>query len=186
MSSITGNVNRGLKNLYGGVNKVYLFPYTKHSRSQIVLDGQFLESFPTTTVFDWHSVSTNFTESTSISSSNVEWGQNLTIEIPKTGASSEVYKLVRQYYRAIIIDRIGNIRILGLYNGLEAQVSNTTAQDYSGQNGYKITFTGKEDNQAYYLSDLEDTGFTIYDNNNYIFQDGCNYVFQDGTNFIFN
>tara|TARA_R110000851_G_scaffold316151_2_gene479082 strand:+ start:401 stop:958 length:558 start_codon:yes stop_codon:yes gene_type:complete len=184
--SITGNIDKGSKSLYGGVSKVYLFPYTKYSRSQIVLDGQFLASFPSTTVFDWYSVASNYTETTSINSSNVEWGQSLTIEIPKTDASSEVYKLLKQDYRAIIIDRIGNIRILGLYNGLEAQVSNTTAQDYSGQNGYKITLTGKEDNQAYYLTDLEDTGFTIYDNNNYVFQDGCNYVFEDGTNFIFN
>ena len=183
---ITGSVGKILKNLTGGVDKVYLFPFVNYSRSQITLDGQFLIDFPATNIFDWYSMATNYSESTSFDGGNAVWDQNFTIQIPKTHAGSEVYKLVKQDYRAIYIDRLGNIRILGLYNGLEAQITNESGQNKADFTGYKVTFTGKEDNQAYYLTDLEDTGFTINDINNYVFQDGCNYVFQDGINFIFN
>ena len=183
--SITGNIEKQLKNLQGGVDKVYLFPYVKYSRSQIVLDNQYLDSFPSTTIYNVHSFTVNYSENTEVEGGDIAWNQNFTIEIPKTDVGSEVYKFVKQDFRAVYIDRIGNIRILGLFNGLEAVVTNETGADKTGFNGYKVTFTGKEDNQAYYLRDLEDVGFTINDNNNYVFMDGCNYVFMDGANYTF-
>jgi len=184
--NLTGNIDKECKNLQGGVDKVYLFPFVKYSRSQIGIDNQYLDTFPTTTIYDVYSNATHYSENTEIEGGDVAWNQSFTIQIPKTNAGSEIYKLVKQDYRAIYIDRLNNIRILGLYNGLEAQITNETAQDKAGFNGYKVTFTGKEDNQAYFLRDLEDVGFTINNNNNYIFQDGLNYIFQDGTNYIFN
>jgi hypothetical protein len=95
--------------------------------------------------------------------------------------------MVRGDWRAIYIDRIGNIRILGLYNGLDAQLSNETGADKSGFNGYKVTFTGKEDNQAYFIDDLAAVGFVVWvdPDQNYVFEDGCDYIFEDGNNFIF-
>lgn len=182
---LTGNISRMLKNLQGGIDTVYLFPFVNYSRSQIVLDGQYLDTFPTTTIYDIYSSATNYTENTEIEGGDVIWNQSFSIEIPKTNVGMEVYKFVKQDYRAIYIDRIGNIRILGLFNGLEASITNETAQDKAGFNGYKVSFTGKENNQAYFLTDLEDVGFTINDNNNYVFMDGCNYAFMDGTNYTF-
>jgi len=182
---ITGNIEKQLKNLQGGVDKIYLFPYVKYSRSQIVLDNQFLDEFPSTTIFSIHSFVVNYTENTEVEGGDIAWNQSFTIELPRTQAGSEVYRFVKQDWRIIYVDRLGNIRILGLFNGLEAVVTNETGSDKAGFNGYKLTFTGKEDNQAYYLTDLEDVGFTIYDNNNYIFEDGCNFIFEDGTNYIF-
>lgn len=176
---ITGNISRIPKNLLGGVDKVYLFPYISYSRSQIVLVNQFLNTFPSTTIYDWHSIATNFTENSELEGGDVLWNQSFSIQIPKTDAGSEIFKLVKQDYRAIYIDRIGNIRILGLFNGLEAKITNETGQGKADFNGYKVTFEGKEDNQAYFLTDIEGAGFDTFDNNNYVFQDFCNFIFND-------
>jgi len=183
---LTKGLGKRGKDLLGGVNKVYLFPYTKYSRSQITISGQYVTVFPATTVYDYHSTTTNYSESTEVEGGDIAFNQSFTLEFPKTEAVSEIYKLVKQNYRAIYIDYLGNIRILGLWNGLEATFENTTGSDKAGFNGYKINFTGKEDNQAYFIENLSDTGITIYSINNYVFQSGCNYVFQDGNNYIYN
>ena len=182
--NINEHILRGCKNLQGGVNMVYLFPFVKYSRSQIELDGQKLVSFPTTTVFDWYSNATNYSENQSFEGGSELWDQNLTLQIPKTDFQSEVYKLAKQDYRAIFIDRIGNIRILGLFNGLEAKISNETGQEKSDFNGYKVTLTGKEDNQAYFLTSLGGAGFDPVIIYNFIYDNGENIVMDNGSNFI--
>ena len=158
MNSITKDINRICKDLQGGIDKVYLFPYVKYSRSQIVINDQTVTSFPSSIVFDWVGINPTFNETTEIIGGDVAWSQSLSFEIPKMYAGQEVYKLVEQYYRAIYIDRLGNIRILGLYNGLDSQITQETGSDKASLNGYKITMNGKEDNQAYYLANLN--GFT--------------------------
>jgi len=182
--NITKHIGRKCKDSQGGIKTVYLFPFVKYSRSQIVLDGQRLASFPSTTVFDWHSIASNFSENQSFDSGSIVWDQNLTIQIPKTNLDSEVYKLANKDYRAIYIDEIGNIRILGLFNGLEATISNETGQEKADFNGYKITLTGKEDNQAYFISNLEGTGFDPFIIYNFIYDNGDNIVMDNGSNFI--
>lgn len=186
--NITEHILRGCKDLQGGVDKLYLFPFVKYSRSQIVLNEQELVTFPFTVIYDWDSVATNYSENTSIEGGDIAWNQNFTIQIPKTVVTSEVYKLVKKDYRAIYIDRIGNIRILGLFNGLEAQINNETGQGKPDFNGYKITFTGKEDNQAYFITDLEAAGFDPFMDYNFIYDNGTdNIVFDNETdNFIVN
>ncbi len=180
---ITQGRERLGKGLLGGVDKVYLFPYVKYSRSQITISDQRLTVFPATTVYDYHSIATAFNETTEYEGGAVAWNQSFTVEFPRTQESAQIHRMVNKYYRAIYIDRLGNIRILGLYNGLEAQITNETGTDKAGFNGYKVSFTGKENNQAYYLKDL--TGITVYNPDNYIFQSGCNFIFQDGNNYIF-
>jgi len=184
MNSITQNIGRINRSLLGGISKVYLFPYVKYSRSQIVLNEQVLTSFPATTTFDWIGINPTFNETTEVIGGDIGWNQSLSFDIPKMYSTQEVYKLVKQYYRVIYVDRLGNIRILGLYNGLDSQLTQESGSDKASLNGYRVTMTGKEDNQAYYLDNLND--FTVTTNNNYVFQDGCNYIFQDGNNFIFN
>ena len=183
---ITQHILKECKNSQGGVNILYLFPFVKHSRSKIVLDGQELVTFPLTTIYDWDSIVTNYSENTSIEGGDVAWGQNFSIQIPKTVVSSEVYKLVSKDYRAIYIDRLGNIRILGLFNGLEATINNETGTAKEDFNGYKVTFTGKEDNQAYFITDLAAAGFDIYTIYNFIYDNGLDNVVMDNEtdNFI--
>ena len=179
MSDITSEIARTKRDLIGGVEKVFLFPFTKYSYSQIVLDGQRLATFPSTTAYELYSVSSSFTENTEIEGGDIAWKQTFSLEFPKTEYLSEIYKFSFKDYRAIYIDRNGNIRILGLYNGLEAQITNETGNGKGDFSGYRVTFTGKEDNQAYFINNLADTGFIIPVIYNYVFEDGCNYVFED-------
>ena len=79
--NITTHILRQAKNLQGGVNKVYLFPFVKYSRSQITLVDQELTVFPSTTIYDWDSIATNFSESTSVEGGDIAWGQNFSIQI---------------------------------------------------------------------------------------------------------
>ena len=181
--TITTGVSRSKKNKQGGLHKLYLFPFSKLNRSAIYTDGVYLEAFPVTEIYEFDVVNKNFKENTSLKSGGIEWDQDLSFDIPITTPSSEVFKLVKNDFRAITLDRLGNYRIIGLYNGLEASVSNESGTDKSSLNGYRIQLKGKETNQAYFLNDLE--LFRLTEETNYIFEDGCNFIFEDGTNFIF-
>ena len=180
--------DRICKNLQGGIDAIYLFPFVKYSRSQIKTLGQKLVQFPTTFIYTYFSQVSDFSENTSIERGNVTWTQTLNFELLKTYEGSEAYKLVNKDYRAIFIDRVGNIRIIGLYNGCEATVTDTTGSDKSSANSYQITITAKEDNQAYYIDSLNPM-FPIDYEKNYIFNDvDKNFIFNGGvlTNYIFN
>jgi len=180
--------DRICKNLQGGIDAIYLFPFVKYSRSQIKTLGQKLVQFPTTFIYTYFSQVSDFSENTNIERGNVTWTQTLNFELLKTYEGSEAYKLVNKDYRAIFIDRVGNIRILGLYNGCEATVTDTTGSDKSSANSYQITITAKEDNQAYYIDAL-DPMFPIDYEKNYIFNDvDKNFIFNGIplTNYIFN
>ena len=183
--NITSNIERIKKSLLGGVDKVYLFPFVDYTWSQIVLSGQELVTFPDTILYDLHSVSTNFSENTEIEGGSVAWNQSFTVDFPGMSVGSEIYKFSFKDYRAIYIDRNGNIRILGLYNGLEGSITQETGTNKSDFSGYRVTFSGKEEMQAAYIGNLETVGFEINEIENYIFEDGCNYIFEDGQNYIF-
>jgi len=187
--NISNIEDRICKNLQGGIDAIYLFPFVKYSRSQIKTLGQKLVEFPTTQIYTYFSQVADFSENTSVERGNVTWTQTLNLELLKTYEGSEVWKLVNKDYRAIFIDRVGNIRILGLYNGCEATVTDTTGSDKSSANSYQITITAKEDNQAYYMDSLLPE-FIIDTEKNYIFNESpdTNYIFNGSpaTNYIFN
>ena len=183
--SLTQNTRRGKKNYQGAIDKIYLFPYVKYSRSQIVTTGQYLTTFPATTIYETYSSTDNFNETPETEGGAVGYRQSFSMQVYKTEVTNELHTLNYQLYRAIYIDNIGNIRILGLKNGLEVQVSNETGANKTDLNGYRLTFTGQEDNQAYWIEDLS-TWFTILaEDDNFIFMDGCNFVFTNDDNFIF-
>ena len=167
--SINTGVIRTCKTYQGGIDKVYLFPFVKYNRSQIETDGVYLNEFPATEVFDFDVVNESYTESSNNDSGGVYYSQNLSFDIPVTTSQSEAYKLVKKDYRAIILDRVGNYRILGLYNGLEATLTNSTGSNKNSLNGYKITLKGKEENQAYFLTNFS-TGFDIFDPKTFTFK----------------
>ena len=153
ITTITKGILQSCKDQQGGINKLYVFPYVKYSKSQIGLDDQVLISFPDKVVYDFQAVGISFTESTSLSNGGVEWSQNVSFTIPKTNESSEIYRLMRQDYCAIYVDRNGNYRIIGLYNGAEVSINAQSGTNRNELNGYKVSLKAKEDNQAYYISE---------------------------------
>lgn len=186
MIDLTTNIPRLRKNVLGSINKVYLFGYVKYSRSQITVLDQTLTVFPATTIYSTHSIGTSFNENTETEGGDVFYNQSFSVEFPMTAVTSEVYKFAKVQWRAIYVDYLSNIRILGLYNGLDATVSNEPGSDKSSFNGYKVAFTGKESNQAYFIDDLSAI-FTHYvEPPNKIFMNGCNAVMQNSNNYIYN
>jgi len=178
------NIDRLKKSAQGGVDTVYLFAFSDYNFSQITTVEQELTVFPATTLYDVYSTVTNYTETSEPIGGDVAWNQTLTLQFPRTAKTSQIFKLAEKDYRAIYIDRIGNIRILGLWNGLEGVITNETGTEKPELNGYRVTFSGQEDNQAYFLNDIEDVGFIINTITNFVYIDGCNLVFISGDNFI--
>ena len=181
--TLNDGISRTRKYLNGGIDKLYLFPYVKYNRAAIYTVDNYLDAFPITLVYEFDVPNMSYKETTANDSGGIYWNQDLTFDVPNTTPSRELNKLVKNDYRAIIKDRLGNYRIIGLYNGLEANVTNETGVDKSSLNGYRISLTGKEQDQAYFLNDM--SLFRQSEVVNYLFEDGCNYIFEDETNYIF-
>ena len=186
MLTISKGKNRGCKGNIGGFITIYLFPFEKYRRSQIITDGQELVEFPTTTVYPFYVTDASFNESTNEDKSVT---QNLTFNLNKIEVNPEVLRLLKKDYRAIIFSRNGYYKLVGAFNGMTTNLQQTTGGSQSEFSGYQITMQGDELNEAFIFDNLEDVGFEIYDPldfDNYIFTNEDNYIFEDGNNFIFN
>jgi len=183
---IDENIQRGCSDSLGGISTFYLFQWQKYTRTQIVLNGQELVTFPATTIYKVDVQSVNFTETASFDGGSEKWDQSFTFDVPKTDVGSQLFELLKRNYRLIYTDNIGNTRILGLYNGLESKITNESGSDKASLNGYRVQMDGLENNQAYWIYSLTDVGFTVDANpNNFVLQSGTNLIFQDNNNFIF-
>ena len=157
-SSIT--LGKTCSDRQGGVSKLYLFPYIKYSKSLNLVQDQKVVTFPSTVIYEYEAEGISFSESTSLKNGGVEWTQKLDFTITEANVSSEVYKLLNKDYSAIILDRNGNYRFIGMRNGAETSVKASTGTSKSDLNGYNVSLTAKEDNQAYYVP-LFDSLFTV-------------------------
>ena len=156
----------------GGIDKIYLFPYVKYGVSDITFgggsrvsnpDAQNITSFPQTTIFEYDAVNISYTENATISNGGIEWSQDLAFTLPNSEVFLNAYKLMYQDYCAIFLDRNGNYRIIGLWNGGEVTINAGTGGEKNAMNGSTISLKAREDNQAYFLSNFE-TDFDIFNN----------------------
>ena len=152
---ITKAVGRSCKNKQGGIAKLYLFSYVKYSKSLNLVQDQKVITFPSTTAYLYEAENISFTESTSVKYGGVEWTQKLSFTITDANVSSEVYKLPNKDYSAVILDRNGNYRFIGMRNGGEVTVNASSGTNRGDMNGYSISLTAKEDSQAYYVPTFE-------------------------------
>lgn len=161
------------KNFQGGIDKVYLFPYVKYGVSDITFgggakvsnpDAQNITSFPNTTIYEYEAVNISFTENATITNGGIEWSQNLSFTLPRSFEALNAFKLMYQDYCAIILDRNGNYRLIGLWNGGEVTINAGTGGEKNAMNGSTISLKAREDNQAYFLNNFA-TDFTIFNNN---------------------
>ena len=160
------------KDFQGGIDKVYLFPYVKYGVSDITFggsskvnnpDAQNITSFPSTTIYEYEAVNITFTENATITNGGIEWSQDLSFTLPRSFETLNAFKLMYQDYSAIILDRNGNYRIIGLWNGGEVTINAGTGGEKNAMNGSTISLKAKEDNQAYFLNNFT-TDFTIFNN----------------------
>ena len=159
-NEISKAVGKTCSDRQGGVSKLYLFPYIKYSKSLNLVQDQEVITFPSTVVYEYEAEGISFSESTSLKNGGVEWTQKLDFTVTEANVSSEVYKLLNKDYSAIILDRNGNYRFIGMRNGAETSVKASTGTSKSDLNGYNVSLTAKEDNQAYYVPSF-DSLFTV-------------------------
>jgi hypothetical protein len=164
---LTADITRSCKDFMGGVETLYVTDWVKYNRTQVVLTGQTVTTYPDVVLYKIEAENISFTETSSFDGGSEKWEQSINFDLPKSQVSNELYKLLKQDFRVFYVDRIGNIRVCGLWNGR--------------LNGYRFSANGTEDNQAYYINAI-----TEVEAFNAIFQDGNNIIFQDGNNKIYN
>tara|TARA_R110000765_G_scaffold47987_1_gene98366 strand:- start:55 stop:924 length:870 start_codon:yes stop_codon:yes gene_type:complete len=157
---ITKAVGRPSFDRQGGISKLYLFAYVKYSRSLNTVQDQQVITFPATVVYEFEAENMSFSQSTSLKDGGVAWNQKLSFTLTQSDKDSEVYKLANKDYSAIILDRNGDYRFIGMRNGGEVTVQTTTGTGKGEMNGYSVTLTASESNQAYYVPTF-DSLFTV-------------------------
>lgn len=159
---ITQGFDKRCKNNLGGVSKLYLFPYVKYLRSQIVIAEEELTSFPPTTIFEFETDVISFSEPMQENDGGKFYNQNLEFSLIGNNDFWELQKLLKKDYRIIIQDRNGNYKILGLYTGLECtNFSQVTGGGKSELNGFNLSFEGQEIRSSLFIKNLGEAGFTI-------------------------
>jgi len=159
---ITTSLDKPCKENQGGIETLYIFPYTKYSRAQISLLDETLVDFPNTDVFEYKAQGISFSEDAKITDGGVEWSQSLSFKIPVLDRDSEINKLNYMDYCIIFKDRQKNLRIIGLFNGATIETSSTTGGDKGAFSGYDVKVNAKETRQAQYiLAAFFNSTFTI-------------------------
>tara|TARA_R110000782_G_scaffold54468_1_gene115150 strand:- start:165 stop:725 length:561 start_codon:yes stop_codon:yes gene_type:complete len=160
--SITQGRNKVCKDGIGGLAKVYLFPYVKYSRSQIILNNNVLVTYPDTTIYEYQ-VNNNPSVSQNQSEENGSKFYNLNISLELENENpNDFQKILNKDFNIIVKDRNNNFRFLGNVNGLECNsVDFTTGSGKQDFSGVKLGFEGKEEKEAYYINNLQAAGFTI-------------------------
>lgn len=189
METLGNGYNRKCKDSVGGVNTIWLLKYIKYRRSQIVTDGNFLIEFPESFIYKFESLANpNFSETQETDAGGKFYNQSISLTFNTTDFF-DVEEYESLFFRILIRDNNGLYRILGLYNGLESgTIDYTTGSGKLDLNGLKIDFSGREEKPAFFITDLDDTGFI--DNGTgekffFTYQDGTPIFLQNNDNLIF-
>ena len=163
MEVITSGYTRKCKDSLGGLDKIYLFSFAKYPRSQIQTNGNVLTSFPITAIYGYEYVGNPvFDNKGNEDAGGKYYDEDITFQLAKIIDNFNISKLLKKDLRAIIKDKNGKYRILGLYNGLECEsIKASIGTSKNSLNGYTVALKGKEEQQALYINDLVDAGFLI-------------------------
>lgn len=162
MSDIIYGKGLGIKDNTGGLKRAYIFEYTKYSKSQIILSGKQLDTFPAETIYTYDLLSGTFSEETAEDENGKYISQKLDMTFAKITEEMNVQldEMLSGIFRVIVLDNNGNYNMLGLYNGIE--LTNGSVPRGSAKadlNGYTLSFEGKERFTSPFLNSL--SAFTI-------------------------
>jgi hypothetical protein len=119
---ITQGFDRRCKDNLGGVRKLYLFPFVKYLRSQIITIGEELTSFPTTTIFEFETNVISFNEPMQENEGGKFYNQNLEFSLIGTDDLKIGYKF--QYFN-------GQTGLARIYNRI--LTAQEVAQNFNAQ-----------------------------------------------------
>ena len=180
---LTQGRSRVCKDSVSGIAKLYLFPFVKYTRSQIVRTGLTLTTFPATTIYQFDGVDISFTQNQQFENGSKFYNQNLSVNFIQIREVDEFEKLLNKDYRIIVEDRNGNKRLLGAYTGLTASLNQDTGSSNASFNGTKLTFEAQEIDEALFIGNLSDAGFTI-ESNNFLLLEDDTFILTEDNQFI--
>lgn len=185
MVNLTKGRAKTCKDNQGGLCKVYLFPFVKYNRSQIVLIDNILTSFPLTEIYEFEfDNEAAYNDNGDENDGGKFYNQNINLEFAEIELYSDFVQLLDKDYRLIIKDRIGNFRLLGCYNGLVCNsLKMTTGSARTDFRGFTLSFEGLELKQAPFINSLEDAGFTVI-NNKFLATEDCIYLLTQSNKLI--
>lgn len=212
MIDLTIGYSRRCKTSIGGFRYLWVTPFVKYPRSQIITDGLTLISYPATVVYKFDVSNGQFEQSQISEDGGKFYEQSLSAEFIKIEAVQQFQKFLKKDYLIIVQDYKGKFRMMGTYNGVFTETLNeNTGGSRDAFNGYKLNFTAREETQALFFDSLSDVGFIDPSvSNNYVFDkglilelqngnlfelvngdnllinEGDNYEFEDNNNYIFN
>ena len=175
---VSGGINRKCRDSIAGVAEIYLFKYYEYSRSQIVINDNYLVSFPTTTIYKFEvTPESTANEQQEQNDGGKFFNQSIGLSFRSTDLN-QIEKLIDLDFRIIFKDRNGLYRIFGLYNGMQGgQISYTSGSGKADFNGLKIDFNGLEEKQSFFIENLEDAGFII--EKAFLLQENGSYLLQE-------
>lgn len=148
---------RECDNSQGGSELIYILPFVNYNQSQITVLNNYLTVFPTETIYQVDTNNISFDEDVSD-----YYEQKLSFKINKI-LDTDIFKNFANIdFRFILKDNNNNLRMLGLYTGMQGKFTKTTGTNMSDFNGYSFSFDTKEENTAPFLNDL--SNFSIKHN----------------------
>jgi len=150
------------KDTQGGIKEFYIAPYEKWGKSDVsVLDMDLL--FIPETAFYLFECNGTYNQDSSTENGAVFFNQNIELQLPKIYNKFNALKFTKQYYRVIAKTNNNQYIIFGTYNGLEAKISNASGGSKAEFSGFNISFSGKELDTGYFITDLASANITIID-----------------------
>lgn len=165
------------------VKNIYIEPFVKYSRSEIIKNKVRLFDFPKTFFNKLELTSKpSFNQSMSIDKGSVSYTQTLSATFGHSTefdnwnfqkmAQQDLFVLVEFYNKSFVL--------MGLLNGAAM-----TKHDLNEKHLTSVTFEAKETCLAHYVTDIIGTKLVLVDEYNYVFQDNNNNIFNDNNNQIF-
>ena len=158
MSVLTSGRTEPCKNGIGGINEIWLTSFEPYSiRLMAGYKDMLLTSFPTTLVFEFAGQNKTFSEDFNEGAYDQEINIRLTKQTYEDVALLKT--LIKKKVRAIVIDRMGQIKVAGLHNGLDIEISTSSGGSRFDFTGYELKMNGAEPFSAPFLSSFPGSGF---------------------------
>lgn len=148
------NRDKFCSNIHGGSSELYIFEYQKYKRSDVKIVDNYLTSFPYSVIYNLNALNITFTETVDSEDGGTTFSQSGGFQLNKITPTDDYKKFVDKDWRIILKDNNGYYRILGLETGLKLKYTKENGGGLNEFNGFKFTFSTKEENTAPFLSDL--------------------------------
>lgn len=157
---IISGYSRKCRDSIAGVKRIWLFKYIKYNRSQIVINGNILISFPETIVYRFEdAIAPVITETQEQNEGGKYFNQSISLRFPSNNDFS-VEILNDVDFRLMSLDNNGNYRVYGLFNGLQSNgVNYETGSAKNNLNGFTVTLTSFEEKESVFVENPFEIGF---------------------------